>query len=195
MKYETSKNRLQELAGLVVEADAPEAAERQEIMDKVIPAVNTWLDDAKTLPGFTDSQRLENAIETIAIQICIDVADEFGLLSDMRTRERVRTLADKIKAATSIDQAKQLMTVALQAILDLANNKPAAVREDYSTMSLKSNIDQKWKTADDMAGDMQQWLSSVYRRGYTPSQGPAIYDNVMNILSNLVDNFDPSDEM
>jgi hypothetical protein len=190
MKYETSKNRLQELAGLVVEADAPEAAERQEIMDKVIPAVSAWLDDAKTLPGFTDSQRLENAIETIAIQICIDVADEFGLLSDMRTRERVRSLADKIKAATSIDQAKQLMIVALQAILDLANNKPAAVREDYSTMSLKSNIDQKWKTADDMAGDMQQWLSGVYSSG-----GEDMYEEVMNILAQLADNFDPSDEM
>ena len=106
---------------VIQEAD-DQAAERQDIMDKVIPAVSGWLDDAKTLPGFTDSQRLENAIETIAIQICIDVADEFGLLSDMRTRERVRSLANKIKAATSIDQAKQLMVAALQAILDLANS-------------------------------------------------------------------------
>ena len=66
--------------------------------------------------------------------------------------------------------------------------------EEYSTMTLKSNIDQKWKTADDMAGDMQQWLTSVYSRGYTPNQGPAIYDKVMNVLSNLVDNFDPQED-
>ena len=65
--------------------------------------------------------------------------------------------------------------------------------EEYSTMTLKSDIDQKWKTADDMAGDMQQWLTSIYSRGYTPSQGPAVYDKVMNVLSNLVDNFDPQE--
>ncbi len=69
--------------------------------------------------------------------------------------------------------------------------KKRVLKED---MTLKSNIDQKWKTADDMAGDMQQWLTSVYSRGYTPNQGPAIYDKVMNVLSNLVDNFDPINE-
>jgi len=62
--------------------------------------------------------------------------------------------------------------------------------EDYSTMSLKSNIAQKWKTTDDMAGDMQQWLSGVYSSG-----GEDMYQEIMNVLANLVDNFDPSDEM
>ena len=62
--------------------------------------------------------------------------------------------------------------------------------EDSSTMSLKSNIDQKWKTADDMAGDMQQWLSSVYGSG-----GEDMYQEIMGILQNLADNFDPEDEM
>ena len=62
--------------------------------------------------------------------------------------------------------------------------------EDSSTMSLKSNIDQKWQTADDMAGDMQQWLSSVYSSG-----GEDMYQEIMGILQNLADNFDPEDEM
>ena len=75
-----------------------------------------------------------------------------------------------------------------QRLQELASIKP--IKEDYSTMSLKSNIDQKWQTADDMAGDMQQWLSSVYGSG-----GEDMYEKIMNILSNLVDNFDPSDEM
>ena len=64
------------------------------------------------------------------------------------------------------------------------------IKEDYTTMSLKSNIDQKWQTADDMAGDMQQWLSSVYGSG-----GEQMYQQVMGILQNLADNFDPEDEM
>ena len=68
--------------------------------------------------------------------------------------------------------------------------KEGPVSEDYSTMSLKSNIDQKWQTADDMAGDMQQWLSSVYGSG-----GEQMYQQVMGILQNLADNFDPEDEM
>ena len=54
----------------------------------------------------------------------------------------------------------------------------------------KSNINQRWKTADDMAGDMQQWLSGVYASG-----NEDMYEEVMNILANLADNFDPSDEL
>jgi hypothetical protein len=70
------------------------------------------------------------------------------------------------------------------------SNDQKLLKEDYSTMRLKSNIDQKWQTADDMAGDMQQWLSSIYSSG-----GEDVYQEVMGILQNLADNFDPEDEM
>lgn len=70
------------------------------------------------------------------------------------------------------------------------SNDQKLLKEDYSTMRLKSNIDQKWQTADDMAGDMQQWLSSIYSSG-----GEQVYQEVMDILKNLADNFDPEDEM
>jgi hypothetical protein len=78
--------------------------------------------------------------------------------------------------------------VTKQRLQELASIK--AIKEDYSTMTLKSNIDQKWQTADDMAGDMQQWLSSIYSSG-----GEDVYQEVMGILQNLADNFDPEDEM
>lgn len=58
------------------------------------------------------------------------------------------------------------------------------------TLGLKSNIDQKWQTADDMAGDMQQWLSSTYANAALQE-----YEKIMNVLSNIADNFDPEDEM
>ena len=57
-----------------------------------------------------------------------------------------------------------------------------------SAMSLKSNINQKWQTADDMAGDMQQWLHDISAPGMED-----MYQEVMNILENLVNNFDASD--
>ena len=32
---------------------------------------------------------------------------------------------------------------------------------DYSTINLKSNIDQKWKSSVDMHSDLSQWLSAT----------------------------------
>ena len=74
--------------------------------------------------------------------------------------------------------------------LEQSGGLEAMLSENYSTMSLKSNIDQRWKTADDMAGDMQQWLSGIYGSG-----NEDMYEEVMNILANLADNFDPSDDL
>ena len=66
------------------------------------------------------------------------------------------------------------------------SNDQKLLREDYSTMRLKSDIDQTWKTVDDMIGDMQQWLSSI------ASADEDLYNEVMDNLANLADNFDPS---
>ena len=33
---------------------------------------------------------------------------------------------------------------------------------DYSTMRLKSNIDQKWDSAKTMQNDLSQWIESTY---------------------------------
>lgn len=73
-------------------------------------------------------------------------------------------------------------------LMELANVQPNRVVNEVSGM--KSNIDQRWKTADDMAGDMQQWLSGIYGSG-----NEDMYEEVMNILANLADNFDPSDDL
>lgn len=74
-----------------------------------------------------------------------------------------------------------------------AANQRASVQETTSlneVSGMKSNIDQRWKTADDMAGDMQQWLSGIYGSG-----NEDMYEEVMNILANLADNFDPSNDL
>ena len=33
---------------------------------------------------------------------------------------------------------------------------------DYSTMNLKSNIDVKWTSTDDMEDDLRQWLEAIF---------------------------------
>ena len=38
----------------------------------------------------------------------------------------------------------------------------SGLKEDYSTMRLKSNIAQKWKNTDIMYEDMVNWIESVY---------------------------------
>ena len=38
----------------------------------------------------------------------------------------------------------------------------SGLKEDYSTMRLKSNIAQKWKNTDVMYEDMVNWIESVY---------------------------------
>ena len=35
-------------------------------------------------------------------------------------------------------------------------------RVDYSTVNLKTNIDLKWTSTDDMENDLRQWLEAVF---------------------------------
>jgi hypothetical protein len=74
-------------------------------------------------------------------------------------------------------------------LMELANlpKKQANIKEDVSTMSLKSNIAQTWKTADDVANDMASWLSSVYASG-----GEGLYDKMVNTINSAIEDFDPS---
>ena len=61
------------------------------------------------------------------------------------------------------------------------------LKEDMSTTSLKSNIAQTWKTADDVANDMASWLSSVYNSG-----GERLYDEMVDTINSVIEDFDPS---
>ena len=61
------------------------------------------------------------------------------------------------------------------------------LKEDYSTMRLKSNIDTKWSDKQAMIDDMSQWLEGVYASG-----GEDTYDDIMEALQYLIDNFEPS---
>ena len=54
-------------------------------------------------------------------------------------------------------------------------------------MRLKSNIDTKWSDKQAMIDDMSQWLESVYASG-----GEDTYDDIMEALQYLIDNFEPS---
>ena len=45
----------------------------------------------------------------------------------------------------------------------LVNERPITrSKVDYSTMDLKSNIDIKWSSTDDMEHDLRQWLEAVF---------------------------------
>ena len=54
-------------------------------------------------------------------------------------------------------------------------------------MRLKSNIDTKWSDKQAMIDDMSQWLEGVYASG-----GEDTYDDIMEALQYLIDNFEPS---
>ena len=45
------------------------------------------------------------------------------------------------------------------------SNDQKLLKEDYSTMRLKSNIDTKWSDKQAMIDDMSQWLEGVYASG------------------------------
>ena len=40
-----------------------------------------------------------------------------------------------------------------------------SIKEDYSTMELKSNIDQTWTSAEDIASDISQFIKSAQMTG------------------------------
>ena len=71
------------------------------------------------------------------------------------------------------------------------SNDQKILKEDYSTMRLKSNIDKKWSDKQDMIDDMSQWLESVYAAGGANSEDT--YDDIIEALRNLLDNFEPSE--
>ena len=61
------------------------------------------------------------------------------------------------------------------------------IKEDYSTMHLKSNIDQKWADKNVMIDDLTQWLDTLHGTG-----GEELYDDIIEALKYLVDNHQPS---
>jgi len=48
---------------------------------------------------------------------------------------------------------------------DLLNKKKAVNEVDYSTMRLKSNIDQKWKDEREVEEDLVAWFDGAVRAG------------------------------
>ena len=61
------------------------------------------------------------------------------------------------------------------------------IREDYSTMKLKSNIDQKWVEKEDMIEDMTQWMDALYEVG-----GEDLYYDIVESLKKLINSHKPS---
>ena len=175
MKHETTKKRLQELANInpINKASKDSLTIRENAQFSFTFDYNTDDDDIAYIQSMLNKAgadayaKADDAPE----QILVRAFDAQGLAKAKAAIQR---------GGFQIQENKRLQ--------ELASTKP--IKEDYSTMSLKSNINQKWQTADDMAGDMQQWLSSVYGSG-----GEQMYQQVMGILQNLADNFDPEDEM
>lgn len=55
------------------------------------------------------------------------------------------------------------------------------LKEDYSTMRLKSNIAQKWRSAEDMKNDLRQWVRSTY-----VANGPEAMEPIETALEDLL---------
>jgi len=53
----------------------------------------------------------------------------------------------------------------------------ANLGEDYSTMRLQSNIDQKWSDSDDMKNDLRQWVEASMQSG-----GYDLLDDIVSAL-------------
>ena len=51
------------------------------------------------------------------------------------------------------------------------------LKEDYSTMRLQSNIDQKWSDSDDMKNDLRQWVEASMQSG-----GYDLLDDIVSAL-------------
>jgi len=66
---------------------------------------------------------------------------------------------------------------------DLTPKGQKALNEvDYSTIRLKSNIDQKWSHITDMTRDLQQWMSASHA-----ASGPEVLDDLQDALEGLLD--------
>ena len=57
----------------------------------------------------------------------------------------------------------------------------SGLKEDYSTMQLKSNINQKWSSAEDMKNDLRQWVRSTYI-----ANGADAMDPIETVLEDLL---------
>ena len=53
-------------------------------------------------------------------------------------------------------------------------------RVDYSTMNLKSNIDLKWTSTEDMENDLRQWLEATFE-----AVGPGVVREVGTVLKDI----------
>jgi hypothetical protein len=58
---------------------------------------------------------------------------------------------------------------------DLLNKKKAVIKEDVSTMRLKSNIDQKWKDERNVEEDLVAWFDGAVGAGGTGLGDDIIY--------------------
>jgi len=52
-----------------------------------------------------------------------------------------------------------------------------SMAEDYSTMRLQSNIDQKWHDSEDMTKDLRQWVEASMQSG-----GYDLLDDIVSAL-------------
>jgi hypothetical protein len=91
-------------------------SERKTIIDKAIKGASEYLDKAKMVTGFSEREKLKQAISQIAIQIVLETADYFKILDTPNGRHKVNQLTNVINKATSIDHAKQLMIQALNSL-------------------------------------------------------------------------------
>jgi len=55
------------------------------------------------------------------------------------------------------------------------------LKEDYSTMRLQSNIDQKWSDSDDMKNDLLAWYQSALAAG-----GEDVGDDLLGVMKEVV---------
>ena len=58
---------------------------------------------------------------------------------------------------------------------DILNKKKAVIKEDVSTMRLKSNIDQKWKDERNVEEDLIAWFDGAVGAGGTDLGDDIIY--------------------
>jgi len=58
---------------------------------------------------------------------------------------------------------------------DILNKKKAVIKEDVSTMRLKSNIDQKWKDERNVEEDLVAWFDGAVGAGGTGLGDDIIY--------------------
>ena len=64
--------------------------------------------------------------------------------------------------------------------------------ESTTSLDLNSNIVQTWKTADDVKKDMALWLSSVYASGKTLLDSERLYDEMVDTINSVIEDFDPN---